>query len=131
MANTNTNQEVAVLRRWVQKRPDDTSSPAQAFGICMQSECLVPWNLAKEYDFTITESNDILTLEIDCYTAMHGPSFTPDSFDVDAWEDAKLFFYVPSSRAAYVELHRMARALLNGREVRYPNGEIIKGVVKC
>lgn len=130
MANTNTNQEVAALRRWVQKRFDGTSIPGQAFGICMQTECLTG-NRAKEYDFTITESNDILTLEIDCYTAMHGLSFTPDSFDVDAWEDAKLFFYVPSSRVAYVELHRMARALLNGRDVRLPDGEIIKGVVKC
>lgn len=131
MTHTNTDQEVAVLRSWSHKRFDGTPIPGGAFGVCSRLEFWKSWNPSKEYNLSIEEAEGILTLEVDCYTAARGPCVSDDDFDVDEWEDAKLFLHAQASRQNYLNLQSVARALLAGRDAFYPNGDVIKGVVKC
>jgi hypothetical protein len=133
MAHTNIDLEVAVLRSWVDKSFDGSPLPGEAFGVGVGDRHLhQPVSLkAKDYNFVIYEVNGLLLLEIDAYTATHGSFINSDSFDVDAWEDAKLLLHVPTSRQGYQALHQASRILLKGEDVHLPSGEVIKGVVPC
>ncbi|MBY0464768.1 MAG: hypothetical protein K2W33_07465 [Burkholderiales bacterium] len=131
MAQTNINREVDVLRSWSHKRFDGSPIPGEAFGLCTRPEFLKRWNPSKDYNFSIEETKGILTLEVDYYTAARGPFASDDNFDVDEWEDAKLFLHAQASRQNYLNLQSVARALLAGRDAFYPTGEVIKGVVPC
>lgn len=120
-----------MLHSWSHKRFDGAPIPGEAFGVCTRLEFCKSWNPSNEYNFSIEETKGILTLEVDYYTAARGPSASDDDFDVDEWEDAKLFLHAQASRQNYLNLQSIARALLNGRDAFYPNGEVIKGVVPC
>lgn len=132
MANTHINHEVAVLHSWVEKRFDGTPIPGEAFGIgaSLRTFHEPPSLKAKDYNFCIQCEQGVLTLQVDTYTAIYG--LNPiRGFDDEAFFDGFLELQKDACRQGYRALHQAARILLKGRDVHLPNGEIIKGVVKC
>lgn len=99
--------------------------PGEAFGIGFVDR-ITP---AKDYLFTITCDEHSVMLEVDTYTAINGDPTGPEYFDTGAWNAGKLHLEVePPSRDGYRQLHRAARMLLQGTDVRFSNGLYVKGV---
>ena len=110
--------------------------PGEAFGIgarvdmMNQSGCMK----ATDYCFTIKQQGEVLELEVDTYTALYGDQFQAGDFDTDAWEAGRIFIdsALPPGRDAYTHLHRAARMLLSGYDVRLADGTaegtLIRGI---
>ena len=126
-------KEMLTLRSWVDKRGDGSVIPGEAFGAGIrldtpvwQSECMK----SKDYPFTITVADAVLSLELDTYTAA-GLPVEGSEFDVDAWDGGKLYLQANAiSRDAFQELHRVARVLISGGNICLNDGTVISGVKK-
>ena len=126
-------KETQVLRGWVDTRGDGSVIPGEAFGIGARVDTPV-WQSAcmksKDYPFSITVMEEVLFLELDTYTAAGLPAMGA-TFDVDAWDLGKLYLQANViSRDAFQELHRVARLLVSGANVRLNDGTVIFGVKK-
>lgn len=81
----------------------------------------------KRYDFSIklNQQEQQLELELDLYS----PSVPQSQWDVDEWEKRKFHLHAtPPDRRSLRALSRIARSLLNGRDVVMPSGALLRGV---
>jgi hypothetical protein len=105
----------------------ENAIPGWAFGLSltegMTGDLL---DLSEQYYFEIRRSNAGLLLIVDMYS----PIAPQDSgWDVDAWEDQKVFIEVCScTRRAFSVLSQIGRSLLGGRNVTLFDGTVINGV---
>lgn len=125
-------EEVLLLRQWTRNDVYGVAIPGEAFGTGVarwqESDC----SKANDYLFTITHGGGAVLLEIDAYTARRGDELTTDNFDVEAWEsEAVVLTAAPPCRNAYRLLHRTARMLLAGFDVRLPGLALLKGIHKA
>ena len=69
---------------------------------------------------------------MDTYTACLPGGFDAGVFDADAWEMGKIFIdsALPPGREAFAHLHRAARMLLTGYDVRLADGTTEGTVVR-
>lgn len=116
--------EKRFLRRLTDKRPDGSVIPGEAFGLCG------PEDLSAEgfqYLYSIVATDEGLLLQVDSYSVEHG--IDPVQFDVDAWDAGKISIgTLRRDRVHFQFLHRTARMLLAGIDVRLPSGERVAGI---
>lgn len=134
---TNLQREITFLRGLVDRNMAGEAIPGEAFGIGARVDTPV-WQSEsmkfKDFCFTIRQHSGVLELELDTYTAINGGYFKPGEFDDDAWDACKIFIdsALPPCRDAYVHLHRAARMLLSGYDVRLadgtPEGTLVLGI---
>ena len=119
-------REIEFLRGLVDRNMAGEAMPGEAFGIGARCDNYVdsPALRARDYCFTITQKGDVLELEVDSYTAIHGAKFESSGFDDEAWASGMIFIdsALPPGRMAYQHLHRAARMLLAGYDVRLNDG---------
>ncbi|PZP57055.1 MAG: hypothetical protein DI604_35090 [Delftia acidovorans] len=123
--------EKRFLRRLTDKRPDGSVIPGEAFGpACCRLDM---WHWAAEslwggdYVYCITVTDEGLQLAVDSYSAV--VDFRHAEFDVDAQEAGWIVIEVfRRDRAHYQFLHRTARMLLAGIDVRLSSGEMVRGI---
>ena len=119
-------REIAFLRGLVDRNAVGEAMPGEAFGIgargdlLNQSYCMK----SKDHFFTIYQRSGFLELEVDTYMACLPDGFKAEEFDTDAWDAGKLFIdsALPPGRMAYQHLHRAARMLLAGYDIRLNDG---------
>ena len=125
-------KERRALRRIARHNHFGQVLPGEAFGIGSLRDFAVRARESKDYLFTITYDKHSVMLEIDTWTAINGNPSEHHLFDVDAWDAGKVYLEAePPSRSAYRELHRAARMLLSGCDLRLSSGEYVKGVPSC
>lgn len=119
--------ETLFLRRLTDKRPNGEVIPGEAFGLRGPRD-LSPWTSdAFQYLYHIVATDEGLLLAVDSYSVVNG--LAPAQFDVDAWEAGKIFIETfRRDRAHFQFLHRTARMLLAGIDVRLPSGEMVRGI---
>lgn len=101
--------------RGLAKKSQGAPVPGEAFGSYCGDD--LTHGDAADYNFTITMRGRSLELMIDTYMAINGA--TREQFDSTAWNDGFFVMTVqPATRGAYVFLHRAARMMLSGLDVR-------------
>ena len=119
-------REIEFLRGLVDHNMAGEAIPGEAFGIgargdlLNQSYCMK----SKDHFFTIYQRSGFLELEVDTYTASLPDGLEAGVFDGEAWEAGKIFIdsALPPGRLAYQHLHRAARMLLAGYDIRLNDG---------
>ena len=125
--NINLQREIAFLHGLADRNTDGQIIPGEAFGIgarCDDNYVESTALRARDYCFTITQKGDVLELEVDSYTATRGWKFESGVFDGEAWAAGMIFIdsALPPGRLAYQHLHRAARMLLAGYDIRLNDG---------
>lgn len=111
--------EVAALRR-IGPQPDfNGRRMAFAFGYTFDGLT----SEEQEYLFEISLNGGELVCVIDVYSAID--ACPAEEFDVDAWEAGKICLHASVNRDNYRSMASVARAVLGGRRVIFPNGEVI------
>ena len=133
---TTLQREIAFLHGLTDRNAAGQVFPGEAFGIgsrvllYVESEAM----RSKDYNFTISLKGDVLELEVDTYMAIHGTTLKQGEFDLNAWDAGKIIIdsALPPGRQAYDNLHRAARMLLAGYDVRLadgtPGGVLVQGI---
>ena len=134
--NINLQREITFLRGLVDRNAAGEAIPGEAFGMGFRADLLNQSYCMKSKDhfFTIYQRSGFLELEVDTYMACLPDGFKAEEFDTDAWDAGKLFIdsALPPGRMAYQHLHRAARMLLAGYDVRLndgtPEGTRVSGI---
>lgn len=96
------------------------------FGEGNQPDAFLYQQLAPFVDARIEEG--LLRIEIDLYDhrlELAGSPATPDTWDVDVWEREKYHLEAAPNRAGWIEAYRVARGMLSGKTIVWPNGESV------